>query len=106
VETFLTSQTSFGLKIFFCCIVDDLEFGVALAEQYVGLRAYERFRTDYGNVPGECYVENDIARLKSIVNKMLADWGAHTATVSDDMIHEICHYGGAEIHSISAFIGS
>lgn len=75
-----------------------------MVEHYVALRAYERFLSECGTIPGECYVENDISRLKTVATKMISDWGSH-ASISDDMIHEICRYGGAEIHSISAFIG-
>uniref|UniRef100_W8BRW6 NEDD8-activating enzyme E1 regulatory subunit n=1 Tax=Ceratitis capitata TaxID=7213 RepID=W8BRW6_CERCA len=84
--------------------VDDLEIQGTLAEHYVALRAYERFVSECGNVPGECYVENDVKELKTVASKMISDWGVH-ATISDDLIHEICRYGGSEIHSISAFIG-
>jgi len=35
---------------------------------------------------------------------MLSDLGMH-ATISDDVLHEICRYGGAELHAVSAFIG-
>lgn len=84
--------------------VDDLEIQGTLTEHYVALRAYEKFLTEFGNIPGECYAENDTLRLKSVASKMISDWGAHTS-ISDDMIHEICRYGGSEIHSISAFIG-
>ncbi|XP_014097757.1 nedd8-activating enzyme E1 regulatory subunit [Bactrocera oleae] len=84
--------------------VDDLEIQGTLAEHYVALRAYERFVSECGNVPGECYVENDVKELKTVASKMLSDWGVH-ASISDDLIHEICRYGGSEIHSISAFIG-
>lgn len=86
--------------------VIDIEVQGTLIEHYIALRAYERFLMECGNIPGDCYVENDIARLKSVANKMLADWGVTQATLSDDMVHEICHYGGAEVHTISAFIGN
>lgn len=83
----------------------DMEFQGTLIEHYIALRAYERFLTECGNIPGDCYVENDTARLKTVACKMLNDWGVTQAILSDDMVHEICHYGGAEIHTISAFIG-
>ncbi|XP_017466889.1 PREDICTED: nedd8-activating enzyme E1 regulatory subunit [Rhagoletis zephyria] len=85
-------------------IVDDLEIQGTLSELYVALRAYERFVSECGNVPGECYVENDVKELKTVASKMLSDWGVH-ASISDDLIHEICRFGGSEIHSISAFVG-
>ncbi|XP_053956957.1 nedd8-activating enzyme E1 regulatory subunit [Anastrepha ludens] len=85
-------------------IVDDLEIQDTLSEHYVALRAYERFLSECGNVPGECYVENDVKEFKTVASKMLSDWSVH-ASISDDLIHEICRFGGSEIHSISAFIG-
>lgn len=85
--------------------IDDMEFQGTLTEHYIALRAYERFLTECGNIPGDCYVENDTARFKTVACKMLAEWGVTQATLSDDMIHEVCHYGGAEVHTISAFIG-
>ncbi|XP_073837597.1 nedd8-activating enzyme E1 regulatory subunit APP-BP1 [Musca autumnalis] len=83
----------------------DIELQGTLTEHYIALRAYERFLTECGNIPGDCYVENDTARLKTVAYKMLADLGASQAVLSDDMVHEICHYGGAEVHTISAFLG-
>lgn len=89
----------------FFSLVDDVDVQGTLTEHYIALRAYERFLTEYGNIPGECYVENDTARFKSIASKMLSEWGVPQATLSNDMVHEVCRYGGGEIHSISAFIG-
>lgn len=68
------------------------------------LRALDRFQSEHGGVPGECHIEADTARIKSIANKLLADWGV-THPFSDELAHEICRYGGSEIHSVSAFMG-
>lgn len=73
-------------------------------EYYVAFRSFEKFQTEYGYIPGECSVETDIARFKTVAGKMLSDWGVHTP-LSDDLVHELCRYGGAELHSVSAFIG-
>lgn len=73
-------------------------------EYYVVLRAVDRFQSEHGGVPGECHIEADTARIKCIANKLLADWGvAHP--FSDELAHEICRYGGTEVHSVSAFMG-
>ncbi|KAI8115121.1 Nedd8-activating enzyme E1 regulatory subunit [Lucilia cuprina] len=85
-------------------VIDDIDVQGTLTEHYIALRAYERFLTECGNIPGDCYVENDTARFKSVACKMLAEWGVTQATLSDDMVHEVCHYGGGEVHTISAFI--
>lgn len=79
--------------------------GKTLIEYYVALRAYERYLTECGTIPGEGMVEKDTARYKITANKILADWGFSHASLSDDIVHEICHLGGAEFHSISSFIG-
>lgn len=85
--------------------VEDNELQGNLTAFNFALRAYERFLSEYGNIPGECTVEQDIGRLKSIAGKMMSDLGMH-ATISDDVLHEICRYGGAELHAVSAFIGA
>ncbi|XP_017058948.1 nedd8-activating enzyme E1 regulatory subunit [Drosophila ficusphila] len=85
-------------------LVEDNELQGDLTAYNFALRAYERFLSECGNIPGECIVEQDIGRLKSIAAKMLSDLGMH-ASISDDVLHEICRYGGAELHAVSAFIG-
>ncbi|KAH8329618.1 hypothetical protein KR074_000869 [Drosophila pseudoananassae] len=85
-------------------LVEDNELQGNLTSFNFALRAYERFLSEYGNIPGECTVEQDIGRLKSIAGKMMSDLGMH-ATIGDDVLHEICRYGGAELHAVSAFIG-
>lgn len=76
-----------------------------LIEYYIALRGYERYLMECGTIPGECTVESDTSRYKVIANKFLTDLGFSHATLSDDIVHEICHLGGAEFHSISAFVG-
>ncbi|EDW18369.1 nedd8-activating enzyme E1 regulatory subunit isoform X1 [Drosophila mojavensis] len=85
-------------------LVEDNELQGTLTAYNFALRAYERFLSECGSIPGECSVEQDIVRLKSITSKMLNDLGLHV-TISDDVLHEICRYGGAELHAVSAFIG-
>lgn len=71
---------------------------------YVALRALDRFESEHGTSPGDIYVETDTARIKSIAYKFLNEWGI-TAPFSDEWAHELCRYGGAEIHTVSAFMG-
>lgn len=85
-------------------IADELENPDSLMGHYVALRAMERFQTEHGYTPGEVQVETDPARIKSQASRLLNDWGV-TAQINDDLFHEICRYGGAEIHSISACLG-
>lgn len=84
--------------------VEDNELQGTLTVYNFALRAYERFLSECGSIPGECAVEQDIGRLKSIASKMLNDLGLHVS-LSDDVLHEICRYGGTELHAVSAFIG-
>lgn len=41
---------------------------------------------------------------QSCISKLLNEWGCGTLA-KDDYVHEICRYGGAELHSVSSFIG-
>lgn len=84
--------------------MEDNELQGTLTVYNFALRAYERFLSECGSIPGECAVEQDIGRLKSIASKMLNDLGLHVS-LSDDVLHEICRYGGTELHAVSAFIG-
>lgn len=98
---------------------------------YVMLRGIDRFYSEYNVYPGEFEVEPDIIKLKvsqvrflidvlctmfayfvifclillqSCISKLLNEWGCGTLA-KDDYVHEICRYGGAELHSVSSFIG-
>ncbi|GAB0091764.1 Nedd8-activating enzyme E1 regulatory subunit [Sergentomyia squamirostris] len=79
---------------------DYLEVPGALIEHYIGLRAMERFHTEHGSLPIE--VETDTARLKNLSGKLFTEWNT---TLSDELAHELCRYGGAEVHSVSSFMG-
>uniref|UniRef100_A0A1Q3FA90 NEDD8-activating enzyme E1 regulatory subunit n=1 Tax=Culex tarsalis TaxID=7177 RepID=A0A1Q3FA90_CULTA len=81
-----------------------LETPNSLMAHYVTLRAVDKFQAEHGYLPGECQVEVDTSRIKGLAAKMVSEWGISTP-VSDDLAHEVCRYGGAEIHSISAFFG-
>lgn len=73
---------------------------------YVLLRAVDRFCSEYRRCPGRNNddVESDIIKLKSCVSALMQDWGCSQIT-KDDYIHEICRFGGAELHSVAAFMG-
>lgn len=86
-------------------ISNELESSNSLMVLYVALRALDRFKSEHGTHPGDIYVESDTARIKGIACKLLSEWGI-TTPFSDDWAHELCRYGGAEIHSVSAFIGT
>lgn len=86
-------------------VSDNIEDPGSLICNYVVLRAMERFQSEFGFLPGECEVEADTARIKAFVSRLLQDWGIVGAPETDELAHEICRYGGAEIHSVSAFMG-
>ncbi|RZF46301.1 hypothetical protein LSTR_LSTR013708 [Laodelphax striatellus] len=72
---------------------------------YVMLRAIDRFFDEYNAYPGEFddQLEVDIIKMKSCISKLLSEWSCGPLS-KDDYVHEICRYGGAELHSVSAFI--
>lgn len=75
---------------------------------YLVLRAVDRYMTQFGTNPGltEADIELDIGRLKTITTAMLSQMGLNTSPQAiDEHIHEVCRYGGAELHSVAAFIG-
>lgn len=81
---------------------DCLEVPGTLIEHYVALRAMERFHSEHGCLPVE--VETDTARLKNLSGKLFAE-ASISSSLSDELAHELCRYGGAEIHSVSSFMG-
>lgn len=50
-------------------------------------------------------MEEDISRLKTIAVSVLNDSGLHGSTLAEDLINEMCRFGGSEIHPVAAFIG-
>lgn len=75
---------------------------------YLILRAVDRFVSERGVAPGntKADIESDIGLLKSCLNKVVCDAGIVLPHGQyDEHIHEVCRYGGAELHSIAAFLG-
>ncbi|KAL5102913.1 NEDD8-activating enzyme E1 regulatory subunit [Taenia crassiceps] len=50
-------------------------------------------------------VELDMPCLRGHVNRVLTASGIAVNRVSDDFVHEMCRFGGGEVHSIAAFMG-
>lgn len=95
---------------------------------YVMLRGVDKFQAEYNSYPGEFddQVEPDIVKLKvspiytynilvtlhcsnrimlqTCLTKLLSEWGCGPLA-KDDYVHEFCRFGGAELHSVSAFLG-
>ncbi|KAK5640458.1 hypothetical protein RI129_011269 [Pyrocoelia pectoralis] len=83
-----------------------LEDPESLMFYYVILRGLESFISEYNTYPGQFddHVEPDVLKLKTLIGKLLTDWGCPTLVISDDRVHEVCRYGGAELHSVSAML--
>lgn len=71
---------------------------------YIMLRAAEIFQSEHCRAPGDCEPEADISKFKTCVTKLFSDVSC-SPFAKDDHISEMCRYGGAEIHSVSAFLG-
>jgi len=74
---------------------------------YMMLRGVDRFKTEFSSWPGslERDFETDIAKLKVCVAKVMAEYNVNNVQVNDDYAHEVCRYGGAELHAMAAIIG-
>ncbi|XP_072974298.1 NEDD8-activating enzyme E1 regulatory subunit AXR1-like [Typha angustifolia] len=74
---------------------------------YILLRAVDRFASNYNRFPGifDSELDEDMLRLKTIAFSILSDSGLHGSSLSEDLIHEMCRFGSAELHPVAAFIG-
>ncbi|XP_048532423.1 NEDD8-activating enzyme E1 regulatory subunit AXR1-like isoform X3 [Triticum urartu] len=66
---------------------------------YVLLRAVDRVAASYSRLPGI------FDRLKAAAVSVLSDMGLKGASLSEDLVTEVCRFAGAEIHPVAAFIG-
>jgi len=73
---------------------------------YLLMRLVDRFYSKHNRFPGQRddEVESDISELKREFREFSSDLHCNVF-IKDEFIHEICRYGGCELHSISAFIG-
>ncbi|KAF6201185.1 hypothetical protein GE061_005632 [Apolygus lucorum] len=85
-------------------LAQGVENSESLIIYYVMFRGIDRFYAEYNHYPGEFGDEHDIVKLKGSIAKLLSEWGCGPLA-KDDYIHEIYRYGGAELHSVSAFLG-
>ncbi|XP_039131097.1 NEDD8-activating enzyme E1 regulatory subunit AXR1-like [Dioscorea cayenensis subsp. rotundata] len=84
---------------------EDYSFAVGF---YILLRAVDRFAANYNRFPGmfDGDMDEDISWLKTIAVGMLNDLGCHgSAIIPEDLINEMCRFGGAELHAVAALIG-
>ncbi|XP_068644346.1 NEDD8-activating enzyme E1 regulatory subunit AXR1-like isoform X1 [Aristolochia californica] len=95
----------------------DEDYSVAVGF-YILLRAVDRFAANCNRFPGlfdgsKAYLlvkshsemDDDISRLKTIAVGILSDLGSNSSALPEDLISEMCRYGGAELHAVAAFIG-
>ncbi|ERN17375.1 NEDD8-activating enzyme E1 regulatory subunit AXR1 isoform X2 [Amborella trichopoda] len=84
----------------------DEDYSVAVGF-YVLLRAVDRFTSNYNRFPGlfDGEMDEDTSRLKTIAVGILNDMGCNGSSLSEDLISEMCRYGGAELHTVAAYIG-
>eukprot|EP00035_Acanthoeca_spectabilis_P023069 m.447491 g.447491 ORF g.447491 m.447491 type:complete len:537 (-) comp19522_c0_seq1:49-1659(-) len=70
------------------------------------LWAADKFHAAHGHYPGHFdeQVEEDIPKLKECVQSILEE-SKIGAPIDDDCIHEMCRWGGAELHSVASLIG-
>jgi len=66
---------------------------------YILLRAVDRLSANYNRLPGI------FDRLKTVAASVLSEMGLSGASLYEDLITEMCRFGGAEIHTVAAFIG-
>lgn len=76
------------------------------AIHYVLLRAAHLFHDRHARFPGafSSELEGDIGPYKRCVHEAAAHMGI-TVLPCDDLIHEMCRYGGAEMHAVAAVMG-
>jgi len=73
---------------------------------YPVLRAVAKFHSELNRFPGDLENhENDIPILKNHLLTVMAGLGLSDASVKEDLVHEVCRYGGAELHSVAAYMG-
>ncbi|KAJ6816199.1 NEDD8-activating enzyme E1 regulatory subunit AXR1-like [Iris pallida] len=83
---------------------EDHSFAVGF---YILFRAVDRFAANYNRLPGifDGEINDDVSRLKTITVGILSDLGIHGSAMPDDLINEMCRFGGAELHAVAAFVG-
>lgn len=84
-----------------------LEDPESLMFYYVVLRGLDRFISEFNCYPGQFsdQVEPDVLKLKTMIGKLMTEFGCGAHVIRDELVHEICRYGGAELHSVSSVLG-
>ena len=74
----------------------------------VALRAADTFALRLGHAPGDhdSEIESDQVQLREYVNSLLTKIGIGDGVVEvEELVGEMCRFGGCEIHTVAAFMG-
>ncbi|XP_065912451.1 NEDD8-activating enzyme E1 regulatory subunit-like [Dysidea avara] len=79
----------------------------SLIVYYILLRAADRYHTSNGYYPGSQLgpIESDVTQMKDLVSGLIKELQLKGVSVGDEHIIEMCRYGAAEFHSVSAYLG-
>ena len=86
----------------------NLEDDSNISAYYVLLRAADKFTAATHRFPGlaQEFYDSDIAEMSKLVAVVLtADLQIPSRTIKHDFVVEFCRSGGAELHSVAAFVG-
>ncbi|KAA6425651.1 MAG: NEDD8-activating enzyme E1 regulatory subunit-like [Trebouxia sp. A1-2] len=80
---------------------------VTNASLYILLRAADRFYSKHHRYPGlyDQEVDGDIPALKHIATSIVQDSSSGPASISDDLVGELCRFGAGELHCVAAVMG-
>ena len=74
---------------------------------YILLRVADRFYSAHGYYPGSQFgpIDSDVVQMKELVSCLIKELKLGDVTIGNEHIIEMCRYGGAEFHSVSAYLG-
>jgi len=72
---------------------------------YPIFRALQSFYSELNRFPGEGNSEDDIPVLKSYLLNVLNGLSLSDNLIKEDLVHEVCRFGGSELHSVAAYMG-
>ena len=79
----------------------------SLMAYYMLLRAANRFCSTHGYYPGSQFgpIDDEVTEMKGLVSCLIKELKLGDVSVGNEHITEMCRYGGAELHSVSAYLG-
>lgn len=77
------------------------------ASLYILLRAVDQFYSKHRRYPGlyDQEVDGDVPALKYIATSIVQDSSSGPASISDDLVGELCRFGAGELHCVAAVMG-